>query len=244
MSLHIFQLKRLAITSGIAAALVLASAARGTAQPIYAAPDAAVKFEVKPKQALVYVDGYYAGIVDDYDGTFQRLYTTPGPHEMTLFLEGYRTRTEKVYLAPDHTFKVRFQMEKLAPGETAEKPPTPSEPPPSRIPFPDGPNSPSGRRQPPPRGGAPQDVPPGQAQERSNARGTLELTLQPADADVLVDGQSWPRSGADRITIDLSEGPHNVQVRKAGYTGFLTEVDIRAGETTPLNVTLRAQPQR
>jgi len=244
LSLHNFQLKQLAVASAMAAALVVASASRGAAQPIYAAPDAAVKFEVKPKQALVYVDGYYAGIVDDYDGTFQRLYTTPGPHEMTLFLEGYRTRIEKVYLAPDHTFKVRYQMEKLAAGETSEKPPTPSAPPPGQFPFPEGAN-PGGRRQPPPRSGAPQEAPPpGQVQERGTARGTLELTLQPADADVLVDGQSWPRSGADRITIDLSEGPHNVQVRKAGYTGYLTEVDIRAGETTPLNVALRAQERR
>ena len=34
--------------------------------------------EVKPKEAEVYVDGYYAGIVDDFDGTFQRLQRDAG----------------------------------------------------------------------------------------------------------------------------------------------------------------------
>ena len=33
----------------------------------------AVRLEVTPKEAEVYVDGYYAGIVDDFNGTFQRL---------------------------------------------------------------------------------------------------------------------------------------------------------------------------
>ena len=38
-------------------------------------PDTAssVRVEVTPREAKVYVDGYFAGIVDDFDGTFQRL---------------------------------------------------------------------------------------------------------------------------------------------------------------------------
>src|SRR5262249_50111827 len=46
----------------------------------YLAPEASVKFEVKPKEAEVYIDGYYAGIVDDFDGVFQRLHVEPGEH--------------------------------------------------------------------------------------------------------------------------------------------------------------------
>jgi hypothetical protein len=37
-----------------------------------------VKTEITPKQTEVYVDGYYAGVADDFDGAFQRLYTSPG----------------------------------------------------------------------------------------------------------------------------------------------------------------------
>jgi hypothetical protein len=36
-----------------------------------------VKLQVTPKQAEVYVDGFYAGLVDDFDGTFKHLQTTP-----------------------------------------------------------------------------------------------------------------------------------------------------------------------
>src|SRR5437763_7977964 len=51
-------------------------------------PGAAMRLVVKPKNAEVYVDGYYAGIVDDFDGVFQRLPATPGQHEITLWLDG------------------------------------------------------------------------------------------------------------------------------------------------------------
>src|SRR5262245_45560319 len=46
-------------------------------------PTSALKLEVTPKDAEVYVDGYYAGIVDDFDGAFQRLHVLPGNHELT-----------------------------------------------------------------------------------------------------------------------------------------------------------------
>jgi PEGA domain len=220
---------------GMAAALVLAFAAQGTAQ-VFVGPDAAVRFEgVKPTKTLVYLDGYYAGIVDDFDGVFQRLYTAPGPHEITLFLDGYRTFTQHAYLTPDHTFKVRHQMELLQPGETSEKPPVPPPPPPNEQ-GPAGPRGPNGRRQ-----RQPPDEAPAATQQ---GRGTLELTLQPADAEVLVDGQSWQRTGADHVTIDLSAGRHNLQVRKSGYVGYLTDVDIRPSETTTLDVNLKAQAPR
>ena len=70
-------------------------------------PDASVRLEVKPKEAEVFVDGYYAGIVDDFDGTFQRLHVPPGEHEIELWLDGYRTVRQKVYLTQDNTFKVQ-----------------------------------------------------------------------------------------------------------------------------------------
>jgi len=63
------------------------------------APEASLKLEVKPKEAEVYIDGYYAGIVDDFDGAFQRLHVDPGEHEIELYLDGYRLvvdrRTDK-----------------------------------------------------------------------------------------------------------------------------------------------------
>jgi hypothetical protein len=85
-----------------------------------------LKTEVKPKQTEVYVDGYYAGIADDYDGAFQRLHTSPGGHAITLRLEGYRTVTQNIYVRPDSTSKLKATMEKLAPGEVSEPAPEPT----------------------------------------------------------------------------------------------------------------------
>src|SRR5262245_49190615 len=36
-------------------------------------PDSSLKFSIKPKDASIYVDGYFAGKVEDYNGAFQRL---------------------------------------------------------------------------------------------------------------------------------------------------------------------------
>src|SRR5207244_6082967 len=80
-------------------------------------PEASVRLEVKPKDAEVYVDGYYAGVVDDFDGTFQRLRVEPGEHEIELWLDGYRTVRQKVYLTQDNTFRVKYQMERLPSGQ-------------------------------------------------------------------------------------------------------------------------------
>ena len=41
---------------------------------------ASIRLLVEPREAEVYVDGYYAGVVDDFDGIFQRLRVTPGRH--------------------------------------------------------------------------------------------------------------------------------------------------------------------
>ncbi len=49
-----------------------------------------VRLQVKPTQTEVYVDGAYTGLVDNYDGLFQRLHLPPGEHEIELYLGGTR----------------------------------------------------------------------------------------------------------------------------------------------------------
>jgi len=39
----------------------------------------------------------------------------------------------------------------------------------------------------------------------------------------------------------VSAGRHVVQVRKQGFVGYLTEIDVRSGETARVDVNLRAQ---
>lgn len=87
-----------------------------------------VRVQVTPKQTRVYVDGYYAGVADDFDGVFQRLHVRPGGHAITLYLDGYRTITENIYVRPDTTTKLSETMEKLPAGETSAPVPPPANP--------------------------------------------------------------------------------------------------------------------
>jgi len=249
--------KRPWMLPAVAAGFVLASTAVAEAQIVYPLPpapqylnaDASVRLEVKPREAQVFVDGYYAGLVDDFDGMFQRLRTQPGQHDITLYLDGFRTVHQKVLLTPDKTLDIKLRMEKLGPGEINEaRPiPMPHEEPTTGIPAAGPPPpEPGGRPGPfPPRNQPPLPRQPqgGNGPETQAGTGRLSIDLNPADADLLLDGQpvSIPR-GQGPLIIDLSEGQHSVQVRKPGYVGYLTEVEIRRGEMSTLNVALREQP--
>ena len=53
-------------------------------------PTGRLRLKIEPADAEVYVDGYYAGIVDDFDGRFQHLDMTPGSHHVEVRAPGYR----------------------------------------------------------------------------------------------------------------------------------------------------------
>jgi len=214
---------------------------------------ASLRLDVRPHEAEVYVDGYYSGIVDDFDGAFQRLHLRPGEHELTLYLDGYRTVHQKVYLTPKNTFKVKYTMEPLAAGDQPEARPQPPNPPPAPEAAPPAPMYPPpmrGRRAPqgpPPGPPLPPPPMPGNAPraESSSAYGSLAIRVQPGDADVLIDGEVW-RSPPEqeRLVVEVAEGPHTIEIRKAGYRSYVASVGVRRGETTPINVSLRSQEER
>jgi hypothetical protein len=214
-------------------------------------PEASVRLEVSPKEAEVYIDGYYAGVVDDFDGAFQRLRVEPGEHEIEIYLEGYRPFSQKVYLTPDKTFKIRHTLQPLAAGEQPPPKPQPVNPPAAQGQGgPQGPpaqgqpmpRAPMGRRPPPPpQGGSPAN-PPSRRGQTSSDYGTLTIRVQPADAEVSIDGANWRGPAAqDRLVIEIAEGSHTVEIRKPGFRTYVTQVEIRRGETSPLNVSLREQ---
>ena len=69
--------------------------------------------------------------------------------------------------------------------------------------------------------------------------------MQPADAEVTIDGEKWHGPEAqDRLIVDVAEGSHTVQISKSGYRTYVTDVQVRRGESTPLNVSLRTQDQQ
>jgi hypothetical protein len=224
----------------------------------YAGSEASLRVNVKPKEASVYVDGYFAGRVDDFDGTFQRLHLEPGQHEIVVYLEGHRSIHERLYFSPNQTRKISGTLERLAAGEPNEAPPVPAE----NVDRPERPNpgrmrppvaGPPARRGPPPpdRGPGPGPGPgPGagpDGQNRPNQPnqpapspvGTLSIRVQPGDADVIIDGERWTSGSSDeRLLVQLSDGRHVIEVSKNGYRRFTTEIQLRAGETAPLNISL------
>jgi hypothetical protein len=77
--------------------------------------DGSVRLKVKPRDASVYVDGYYAGRVDDFDGIFQALPLEPGPHRIEMQLEGYTALTFDVRVLPDRKITFEGEMKPVAP---------------------------------------------------------------------------------------------------------------------------------
>jgi hypothetical protein len=69
-----------------------------------------LKLKVKPRQAQVYVDGYFSGLVDDYDGTFQRLRLRAGAHRVEVRLEGFQPAVFDVLIVAGETVTYRAEL--------------------------------------------------------------------------------------------------------------------------------------
>jgi hypothetical protein len=197
------------------------------------------RLEIKPRNAQVYLDGYYMGVTDDFDGAWQRLDMPSGEHEIVVYLEGYQTYRQRTFFRPGQDYHFKAILEPLPPGTPQEPPPQPSaQPEPTeRTPGRYGPprqQPGEGRRIPPPR----------EPRQRRQADGfgTLALQVQPADAIVTIDGERWDSpEGGSRLIVQLAAGPHRVEVEKEGLRTYSSTVEIRPGETQSLNVSLVRQ---
>jgi hypothetical protein len=230
----------------------------------------AARLQVTPRDTEVFVDGYYAGIVDDFDGFSQRLRLEPGEHELTLFLDGHKPFSEKLMFTVGQTFKIKHEMAPLAAGEAAPARPVPSAkpaPPPrrgyGRTPPPMGPGRP-GDRDPDPAVGPdddrPEPPPPtrepraprrpeprperGAVEANAGPAGQLSLRVQPEDAEIFVDGEPWAGSSGDRLVVSLPPGVHRLEVRKDGFESYSGLVRVRPGAVSTLNVALTREGSR
>ena len=187
----------------------------------------AVRLQVTPSETEVYVDGYYVGLVDSFDGFFQRLRLPPGDHEIELYLDGHESIQRTLYLAPGETYRVRHEMAPLAPGAPAPMRPEPPPPPPAA---------------PPSAVGAPSSVPPtvpGTAVADPAGFGTLVVRVQPVDAAILVDGERWTgHEAVGELVLDLGAGMHRLEVRRDGHRPYAVDLEIAPGEDTVINVSL------
>jgi hypothetical protein len=65
-----------------------------------------VRLKMSPRDAQVFVDGYYAGIVDDFDGTFQSLRLDSGGHKIEIHMPGFQDFELDVHVQPGRTITV------------------------------------------------------------------------------------------------------------------------------------------
>ena len=234
--------------------------------PSYHVNDAlgSAQLKVSPRETEVFVDGYFAGVVDDFDGFSQRLRLEPGEHEVTLFLEGHRPLTRKMLFTVGQTFKIQHAMEPLGAGEPPPQRPVASGklPAPGRTRY----GQPGTQRPGPGQPADPANVDPGDPgapgdrgvevsiveppdspprtdratppDEARGPSGTLSIRVQPDDAEVVIDGEPWARSGGERLVVALAPGVHRLEVRKGGHETYTGLIRIRPGVATSLNVAL------
>ncbi len=185
---------------------------------------------VKPEQTKVYVDGYYTGDVDEFDGLLQRLNLSAGRHEIAFKLEGHRDYRVKVYVAVDRTLKIKHAMEKGSGPEVYEDLTDGhgEDPEPAQRAEGEG-WDPRDERE--PREPA--------SEERPFARdlGSVRFDVTPADASVYVDGEF--QGSARRLgELDLRAGRHRVEVVRPGFETVERDIEIEPGRVARVAIDL------
>ena len=80
---------------------------RGYFDPIPGRYYGGVRITGAPRDARVFADGYYVGIVDDFDGIFQHINLEAGPHHIEVEEPGFAPIAFDVYVRPGETITFR-----------------------------------------------------------------------------------------------------------------------------------------
>ena len=178
---------------------------------------ASVRLDVSPKDAKVYVDGYYAGVVDDFDGVFQHLTLKAGPHLVEIRKTGYTALAVELNLYPGESITYRRTMEPSG-VESGAPAPLPVEP------------------------GFEEGAAPPLPEDLAEPPGSLRVDVTPKDAAVLVDGFyagiADDFSGSQRL--QLAPGRHHIRIELAGYRTIDVDVTIASARS----ITYRASLER
>jgi hypothetical protein len=71
-----------------------------------------IRLKVKPADAQVYVDGYFMGLVNSFDGSFQRLEIEAGPHKVEVRGEGYEPEKFDVMVTAGGTVTYKGELKR------------------------------------------------------------------------------------------------------------------------------------
>jgi hypothetical protein len=70
----------------------------------------AIRLRIRPRDAQVFVNGYYAGLVDDFDGNFQQLRLEQGGHKIEIRMPGFENLQLDVHVQPNRTITIREDL--------------------------------------------------------------------------------------------------------------------------------------
>lgn len=86
----------------------------GGGSPVYSSGQyrdaGSLRLKVKPRDAQVYIDGYYVGLVDDFDGAFQKLTLDSGPHRVEIRAPGHENVVFDVQIEPGETVQYKRDL--------------------------------------------------------------------------------------------------------------------------------------
>ena len=69
-----------------------------------------IRLRIRPRDAQVFVDGAYAGLVDDFDGTFQQLRLEQGGHKIEIRMPGFEDLEMDVHVQPGRTITLQEDL--------------------------------------------------------------------------------------------------------------------------------------
>jgi hypothetical protein len=72
-----------------------------------------LRLKIKPRDAKVYIDGYYVGVVDSFDGLFQKLGVDSGAHRVEIRAEGFEPLQFEVLITPGETVTYKGELTRV-----------------------------------------------------------------------------------------------------------------------------------
>jgi hypothetical protein len=84
---------------------------QGTGSSSYGGgPQGSLRLKIKPREGQVYVDGFFVGTVDDFDGVFQKLGIDAGGHRIEIKAPGHETISFEVLITPGETVTYKGEL--------------------------------------------------------------------------------------------------------------------------------------
>ena len=91
----------------------------------YGYPTGELRLQVRPRDAQVFIEGAYAGTVDDFDGTFQSLRLEQGEYKVEIVLPGYEPLDFDVQIVPGEKVTYKGDLIPEQQGQPLAEPPRP-----------------------------------------------------------------------------------------------------------------------